>query len=176
VTEIYIGLGSNIDAERYLANAIETLQDYVGAVELSSTYRSPAVGFAGDDFLNLVLRLHSEAGPVALEEMLHQIERRAGRVRAGLGPGPRILDLDLQLYGSLIDAELRLPHTDVLKYPFVLCPLAEIAPGLVHPITGITVGQSWNEMARQKPRLTKLGRLLAIAADGYRRTVVAREG
>ncbi len=165
MTEAYVGLGSNIDAERHLANAIGALQDCVGAVKLSSTYRNPAVGFAGDDFLNLVLLLHNEGGPSALEKILSAIEQKAGRARANSGPGPRTLDLDLLLYGSVIDAELSLPHTDVLKYPFVLCPLAEIAPGLIHPITGITVGQSWNEMARMKPPLTKLGPLSAIAPD-----------
>lgn len=164
MAEAYVGLGSNIDAQRHLAGAIEALQDCVGAVELSSTYRNPALGFDGDDFLNLVVRLHGEVGPVALEKILSEIERRAGRARAGSGPGPRTLDLDLLLYGSLIDAELKLPRADVLKYPFVLCPLAELAPGLVHPLTGITLGQSWQKMALTNPPLTKLGPLPGLAS------------
>ena len=176
VTDAYVGLGSNIDAERHLANAVEALQDRVGAVELSSTYRNPAVDFAGDDFLNLVLRLQSEAGPRALKDILNGIERRAGRVRAGLGPGPRILDLDLLLYGSLIEAPLKLPHADVLKYSFVLCPLAELAPSLVHPVTGITVAESWQEMARTNPPLTNLGPLQAATTDGRQRPGMAEEG
>ncbi len=176
MAEAYVGLGSNIDAVRHLASAVEVLQDFVGAVELSSTYRNPAVGFDGDDFLNLVLRLHGEAGPGALEEILSRIERRAGRARAGAGPGPRTLDLDLLLYGSLIDAELKLPRADVLKYPFVLCPLAEIAPGLIHPLTGITLGQSWHEMARSDPALTDLGPLPALASDERQGPIVMRSG
>lgn len=176
VTDAYVGLGSNIDAERHLANAVEALQDRVGAVELSSTYRNPAVDFAGDDFLNLVLRLQSEAGPRALKDILNGIERRAGRVRAGLGPGPRILDLDLLLYGSLIEAPLKLPHADVLKYSFVLCPLAELAPSLVHPVTGITVAESWQEMARTNPPLTNLGPLQAAMTDGRQRLGMAEDG
>ncbi len=176
MAEAYVGLGSNIDAERHLANAVEVLQDRVGAVELSSTYRNPAVGFDGDDFLNLVLRLHSVAGPRALEEILSEIERQAGRARAGSGPGPRTLDLDLLLYGSLIDAALRLPHPDVLKYPFVLCPLAELTPSLVHPITGITAAQSWNEMARTNPPLINLGSLQAMASGKQPGPVAAAEG
>ena len=175
MAEAYVGLGSNIDAERHLANAVAALEDCVGVVELSSTYRNPAIGFDGDDFLNLVLRLHTEAGPRALEEVLTGIEGQAGRARAGSGPGPRTLDLDLLLYGSLVDAALRLPHADVLRYPFVLCPLAELVPGLAHPITGITVVQSWNEMARTKPLLTNLGPLQAIASGAYRGPVAATE-
>ena len=169
VTDAYVGLGSNIDAERHLANAVEALQDRVGAVELSSTYRNPAVDFAGDDFLNLVLRLQSEAGPRALKDILNGIEQRAGRARAGLAPGARKLDLDLLLYGSLIEAPLKLPHADVLRYSFVLCPLAELAPSLVHPITGITVAESWQEMARTNPPLTNLGPLQVDKTDGRQR-------
>ena len=176
VADAYVGLGSNIDAERHLADAVEALKDRVGAVELSSTYRNPAVGFDGDDFLNLVLRLHSEAGPRALKDILSEIEQRAGRARVGLGPGPRSLDLDLLLYGSLVEAPLRLPHEGVLKYSFVLCPLAELAPSLVHPITGITVVGSWQEMARTSPPLTKLGPLQAITPAGRQRLGMAEEG
>ena len=176
VADAYVGLGRNIDAERHLTAAVEALKDRVGAVGLSSTYRNPAVGFDGDDFLNLVLRLQSEAGPRALKEILNGIEQRAGRVRAGLGPGPRTLDLDLLLYGSLIEAPLRLPHADVLKYSFVLCPLAELAPSLVHPITGITVVESWQDMARTNPPLTNLGPLQAITPGGRQRLGMAEEG
>ena len=175
VADAYVGLGSNIDAERHLADAVEALEDRVGAVELSSTYRNPAVGFDGDDFLKLVLRFHSEAGPRALKEILSGIERRAGRARAGSGPGPRTLDLDLLLYGSLIEAPLRLPHADVLKYSFVLCPLAELAPSLVHPITGITVVESWQDMARTNPPLTNLGPLQATTPGGRQRLGMAEE-
>ena len=175
MADAYVGLGSNVDAERHLADAVEALKDYVGAVALSSTYRNPAVGFDGDDFLNLVLWLHSEAGPGALKEILSGIEQRAGRARAGLGPGPRTLDLDLLLYGSLIEAPLRLPHADVLKYSFVLCPLAELAPSLVHPITGITVAESWQKMALTNPPLTNLGPLQATTPAGRQRLGLAEE-
>jgi 2-amino-4-hydroxy-6-hydroxymethyldihydropteridine diphosphokinase len=176
VTDVYIGVGSNIDAERNITSAIDVLQERMGVVELSCTYRNPPVGFDGDDFLNLVLRLHSDAGPVAVEKILNEIERCAGRARTGQGPGPRSLDLDLLLYGSVVDAELRLPHEDVLKYPFVLRPLAELAPTLAHPITGIPVAQSWLDMAPTKPPLSDVGPLQARTSDGQRQLVVAEEG
>jgi 2-amino-4-hydroxy-6-hydroxymethyldihydropteridine diphosphokinase len=176
VTDVYIGVGSNIDAERNITSAIDVLQESMGVVEPSCTYRNPPVGFDGDDFLNLVLRLHSDAGPVAVEKILNEIERCAGRARTGQGPGPRSLDLDLLLYGSLVDAELRLPHKDVLKYPFVLRPLAELAPTLAHPITGILVAQSWLEMAATKPPLTAVKPLPARMSDGQRQLVAAEEG
>jgi len=176
VTDVYIGVGSNIDAQKNIRSAIDVLQERMGVVEVSCTYRNPPVGFDGDDFLNLVLRLHSDAGPVAVEKTLNEIERRAGRARTGERPGPRSLDLDLLLYGSLIDAALRLPHEDVLKYPFVLRPLAELAPTLAHPITGIPVAQSWLEMAPTNPPLTAVGARQARTSDGLRQRVVAEDG
>ncbi len=176
MTDVYIGVGSNSDAERNITSAIDVLQERMGVVELSCTYRNPPVGFDGDDFLNLVLRLHSDAGPVAVEKILNEIERVAGRARTGQGPGPRSLDLDLLLYGSVVDAELRLPHEDVLRYPFVLRPLAELAPTLAHPITGIPVAQSWLEMASTNPPLTDVGPLPARTSDGQRQLAVAEEG
>jgi len=176
VTDIYIGVGSNIDAQQNIVSALDVLQERMGVVELSCAYRNPPVGFDGDDFLNLVLRLHSDAGPVAVEKILNEIERCAGRARTGPGPGPRSLDLDLLLYGSLVDAELRLPHKDVLKYPFVLRPLAELAPTLAHPITGIPVIQSWREMASTKPPLTAVEPLPARTSNGQRQLLAAEEG
>jgi len=176
VADVYIGVGSNIDAQQNLTSAIDVLQERMGVVELSCTYRNPPVGFDGDDFLNLVLRLHSGAGPIAVEKILSEIERCAGRARTGQGPGPRSLDLDLLFYGSVVDAELRLPHEDVLKYPFVLRPLAELAPTLPHPITGIPVAQSWLEMAPTNPPLTDVGPLQARTSDGQRELVIAEEG
>ena len=73
MTDVYIGVGSNIDAQQNLTSAIDVLQERMGAVELSCTYRNPPVGFDGDDFLNLVLRLHSDAGPIAVEKILNEI-------------------------------------------------------------------------------------------------------
>jgi 2-amino-4-hydroxy-6-hydroxymethyldihydropteridine diphosphokinase len=175
VTDVYIGAGSNIDAERNIMQALDVLRERVGAIELSRTYRNPPVGFDGDDFLNLVLRLQTDVGPVAVERILSELEECAGRARTGPRPGPRSLDLDLLLYGSLIDAELRLPHQDVLKYPFVLRPLAELAPSLIHPISGIPVTQSWVEMARTNPSLTDIGPLQARRSDEQRRLIIAEE-
>ena len=176
MADVYVGVGSNIDAQQNLPSAIDVLQERMGVVELSCTYRNPPVGFDGDDFLNLVLRLYSGAGPIAVEKILSEIERCAGRARTGQGPGPRSLDLDLLFYGSVVDAELRLPHEDVLKYPFVLRPLAELAPTLAHPITGIPIAQSWLEMASTNPPLTDVGPLQARTSAGQRELAIAEEG
>ncbi|MGI9257508.1 MAG: 2-amino-4-hydroxy-6-hydroxymethyldihydropteridine diphosphokinase [Gammaproteobacteria bacterium] len=169
-TDIFIGVGSNIDPETHIALSIAELNERIGLIETSGIFRNPPVGFEGDDFLNLVLRLRTRLTPQEIEEILNEIECRAGRVRDGEGPGPRSLDLDLLLYGSLVDADLRLPHPDILNYAFVLCPLAELVPDLVHPITGIPLSESWAVMKRDEPRLDRvdldLASLRVAAKDG----------
>ena len=169
-TDIYIGVGSNVDPEAYITTSIAELSDRIGPVEISGIFRNPPVGFDGDDFLNLVVRSRTQLAPPEIEEILNDIECRAGRVRDGGGLGPRSLDLDLLLCGSLVDASLRLPHPDILNYAFVLCPLAELAPDLVHPVTGIPLSESWAAMERDKPRLSRVD--LPIAS----RRVAAKDG
>ena len=155
--DVYVGVGSNIDPEASIATAVEMLRDECGVIESSSVYRNPPVGFDGDDFLNLVLRFQSSIDAVLIRQLLGDLEQRAGRQRILTGLGSRKLDLDLLLYGSLIDASLRLPHEDILRYSFVLCPLAELAPTLAHPVTGVSIAESWGDLAQTKPLLTNIG-------------------
>jgi len=163
--EIYVGVGSNVNAAANVTSAVAELMELFPGVQISSIYRSPAFGFAGDDFLNLVVRFVAATAPQALIDTLHDVERRAGRLRPNTGPGPRSLDLDLLMYGSRVDAEWRLPHPDILRYPFVLGPLAELAPGLLHPLTGVPMRRSWRAMALERPRLHNLGPLAALPAS-----------
>jgi 2-amino-4-hydroxy-6-hydroxymethyldihydropteridine diphosphokinase len=154
-TDAYIGVGSNIDPERNVRAALVELERRIGPIESSSAWRNPPVGFEGDDFLNLVFRTQTALAPAEIEAILNDIECAAGRVRDGRGPGPRSLDLDLLLYGSLVDPLLRLPHPDLLSYGFVLCPLAELAPDLVHPITGTRIKDEWLAMERGATQLER---------------------
>ena len=156
--EAFVGLGSNVDPERHLGIAMEAIRGRYALVEPSPVYRNPAVGFTGDDFLNMVVRLSCDAGPTELERSLSALEEAAGRQRAKPGDsqraralGPRTLDLDLLLYGSMVDAELRLPRDDVLRYPFVLRSLVDLVPELVHPISGRTLATEWAEVSDRSP-------------------------
>ena len=159
---VYLGLGSNIDAERNLRMGIEELRRRFGQLQVSATYRSKAVGFAGDDFLNLVARLESDAPPEAIEREIEDIHKRAGRRRGEEKFSARALDIDLLLYDDLVreSPRPRLPRADVLQYSFVLRPLAELAPELRHPLTGRSMREHWAEFDQQCHPLTAVDVIL----------------
>ncbi len=156
MTEVHVGAGSNIDAATNLRWAVHALGLHFGALTCSSVYESPAFGFEGPDFLNLVVRFRSDSGVDAVEAVLSELENGRGR-DSGERSGSRTLDLDLLLFGARVDARRRLPRADILRYPFVLAPLAEIAPALPHPLTGQRMDQAWAAMAAGVTRLTRLG-------------------
>lgn len=159
----YVSAGSNIEPEQNLRVAIAELRRRFGDVELSTVYRTAAVGFDGDDFLNLALSFVTDRPVDEVVAELNDIENSAGRGRDGERFSSRTLDLDLLLFANaVIDTpKLRLPREDILEYAFVLGPLAEIASDLVHPIEGATIGELWAGFDRAKqpmePVATDLG-------------------
>ena len=143
--DVYVSAGSNVAPEENLRRACVELRKRFGELEISGVYRNRAVGFSGDDFLNLVLRFRTVESPAAIIAELERLHVLAGRVR---GPDPfssRTLDLDLLLYGDAVlpDPAIRVPREDLRKYAFVLGPLAELAPALRHPVTGETMAALW---------------------------------
>jgi len=156
--EVYISAGSNVDPEQHLRLACRELRRRFGPIEISSVYRNPAVGFRGDDFLNLVLRFRSSDAPEAIVAELERLHGLAGRVRGPQAFSPRTLDLDLLLYGEavLADPRIRVPREDIRKYAFVLGPLAELAPQLRHPVTGETMADLWERFDRRDCPLTRV--------------------
>lgn len=147
MAKIYLGLGSNVEPEKYLRHGIRELGRRFGLLELSNVYRSKAVGFEGADFLNLIAGLSSDLTPQQIQEVIEEMHVQANRQRGESRYSPRTLDVDLLLYDDLILDEpgLRLPRSDILKYSFVLRPLAEIAPHLSHPQTGRLITEHWAE-------------------------------
>lgn len=151
----YIGIGSNIEPEHHIERALAELKAHHGAVRTSTLYRVPAVGFAGADFINGVIAIETTAGIEALVDELKNLELAAGRKRSD-GMGSRELDLDLLLYGDQVihRDRLVLPRPDILKYAFVLRPLAELAPETVHPATGETLAWHWAHFQGQPVAMT----------------------
>ena len=157
-TEVFVGLGSNIDPESHLNAAVDAIRGRFTLIGISPVYRSAAVGFKGDEFLNMVIRLQCSATPSELGQFFSEVEKVCGRRRCthseDVGAiGSRTLDLDLLLYGSVVDPELRLPRSDVLRYAFVLRPLKDLAPDLVHPVTGRPIGVEWDAVAAKSPSM-----------------------
>jgi len=147
VATVYLGIGSNIDPENNLRLAVSELRRRFGELTISPTYRSVAAGFDGPDFLNLVVGLESSETPGSIHEHIDEIHKLAGRQKGAARYSSRPLDIDLLLYDDLIlDAPpVKLPRADVLKYSFVLRPLAEIAPDLRHPQTGRSLLHHWQD-------------------------------
>ncbi|MDF3982720.1 2-amino-4-hydroxy-6-hydroxymethyldihydropteridine diphosphokinase [Luteibacter sp. PPL201] len=152
----YLSLGSNIDAARWLPAAVAALRERFGALDVSPVYRSAAVGFEGPDFFNLAVGLDTELGPDALNDWLHALEDRHGRVRGGDRYASRTLDVDIVLYDDLVRqgaGHLELPRGE-LRHAFVLRPMADIAPDVRHPVDGRTLGELWAAFPADREPLT----------------------
>ena len=155
---IFLGLGSNVDPERNLRFGLEALKRRFGELVISPTYRSAAVGFDGDDFLNLVVAAESDDDPETIRDALEDIHHLAGRQRNEERFSSRTLDIDLLLAGDLVTAgpPIRLPRTDVLEYAYVLKPLADIAADVRHPETGRTFLEHWQGFDQDSQPLTEV--------------------
>src|SRR5205823_9555463 len=143
-----IALGSNLesrfgDREANLREAVRRIETLGEVQAMSSFYDTEPVGYREQPrFLNGALLLETELGPQELMRRLLGVERAMGRERDGaIAKGPRVIDLDLLLYGDWVlwAEDLILPHPRMEERRFVLEPLAEIAPDWMHPVLGVTV-------------------------------------
>jgi 2-amino-4-hydroxy-6-hydroxymethyldihydropteridine diphosphokinase len=146
MTEVYVAAGSNIEPERNLTLASQELVRVFPDTRFSSWYRNPAVGFQGDDFINFVAGFSSDLPVHEVVRNLQAIETLCGRPRGAPRWAPRSMDLDILLYDALIcdEPKLKLPRPDLLKRAFMLGPLAELAPELMHPTAGMTIRELWS--------------------------------
>jgi 2-amino-4-hydroxy-6-hydroxymethyldihydropteridine diphosphokinase len=156
--DVFVGAGSNAAPGRALKTAAAALERQFGSLRISSVYRSAARGVRAADYLNAVIALTTELDVEAVRDALRVIEALAGRSRRD--PAVVELDLDLLLYGASVDAERRLPRPGMFRLPFVLGPLAELAPALVHPLTGERCDAAWR--ALQGGDLRSVGPLAAL--------------
>lgn len=145
-----IALGSNLSSRfgaptANLREAIHRLDDLGAVMAVSRFHETEPVGYTQQpNFVNAVVVLDTEVPPVDLLRGLLAIEHSMGRDRASSPPkGPRIIDLDLLLYGNMVldDPALTLPHPSLHERRFVLAPLAEIAPEWKHPTLELTIQQ-----------------------------------
>lgn len=149
---VYLSIGSNMgDKENNLNKAIELLDlDDLCKVTNISSYlvTDPVGGVEQADFLNAALELKTLRTPKELLELIQQIENTLKRVRT-IHWGPRTIDLDILFYDQEVikTKELTIPHPEIKNREFVLSPMCEIAPALVHPVYGKTVCRLYEELA-----------------------------
>jgi 2-amino-4-hydroxy-6-hydroxymethyldihydropteridine diphosphokinase len=170
---IYVAIGSNVDPEENLAKAQRELLRVFPDARFSCWYRNRAVGFDGDDFVNGVAGFSSDLPVHAVVERLHEIETLCGRPREAPRWAPRTMDLDVLLYDGLIcdELKLKLPRPDLLRRAYMLGPLAELAPDVIHPTVGLTIGRLWQDFDRDAHPMERIGAAVGSTSQysGHRR-------
>ncbi len=163
---VFLSLGSNLgDRQANLEQAIAALESpQLNVTACSSIYETEPQDVTDQPwFLNMVLACQTACSPPQLLAHIHHIEQNAGRTRIGVSPrGPRIIDIDILLFGSVLmnNEELTIPHPRMMERRFVVEPLLEIAPELWDPLTGEAIaaklaglqGQATKKLGAATPR------------------------
>ena len=151
MTQVLVAAGSNVEPLANLRRALDRLAAHYPGLRASTAYRNRAVGFEGEDFVNLVIGFDTAEDVRAVMEQLHAAEAACGRERQAPKWAPRSMDLDVLLYGDRICDEpgLVLPRPDLVRRAYMLGPAAEIAPDTRHPTLGVTLAELWRDFAQQ---------------------------
>lgn len=171
MADILLGVGSNIERERYITAGLDALQGLLGDMALSPVYDSAAVGFEGQPFLNLALAARTDLSLSELLARLRHIEYEHGRPANATRFSARQLDIDILAYDDLVgDFDgVVLPRDEILFNSFVLRPLADLVPGRRHPEDGRTYAELWQALGPKMAPLTRIafswrGREISSAA------------
>lgn len=143
---VSFSIGSNINREKNVGFAVRSLKQNFNPVRFSPIYETEAVGFKGDDFFNLVGQFETELVVKEVSAMFDELELKSGRSNEHHPFEDRTLDIDLLLYDDLVykDAQITVPHPDVLVYDFVLMPLSRMMPDFILPETDMTLAALWS--------------------------------
>lgn len=142
---VIFDLGTNIDRETSLAEALERLSHKFSLKRASSVYVSAPVGMANQpDYFNLSLEVETEMSVEQIRQTARDVEDGMGRNRSGPKYGPRIIDIDILLDGNTIDPDSSIPHPQTKTQLFVVLPLAELYPDEKHP----ELDKTWSELKR----------------------------
>lgn len=151
IHQVFIALGSNIDSERNMREAVRLLAERTRLVAVSPVYETtPVSKIDQPNFLNAAALVETDLTAAQLKtSILQAVERKLGRVRVANKNAPRTIDLDITLFDDeVFDLKDRhIPDPDLLRYAHIAVPMADLAPGFVHPETG----QTLREIATQLP-------------------------
>ena len=150
MANIYISLGTNVEREYNVQQGLKSLAIAFDLpfdqLTLSSLFESEAVGFNGNAFFNMVIGIKTLNSVEQVAIKLRNIEFKYGRTKQVKKFSPRTLDLDLLLYDDLIiDSPAQLPRDEIDKNAFVLWPLSEVAPKLIHPVIKQSYSKLWQQ-------------------------------
>jgi 2-amino-4-hydroxy-6-hydroxymethyldihydropteridine diphosphokinase len=156
VTTVLVAAGSNVEPLGNLRRALDALVVHYPTLRTSRAFRNRAVGFEGEDFVNLVIALDTDEDVHTVIERLHEAEARCGRARLAPKWAPRAIDLDILLYGDRVCEEpgLTLPRPDLVRRAYMLGPAAELEPRMRHPTLGVTLEDLWRDFPRDAHALS----------------------
>lgn len=146
----YLGIGSNLNRRHNIESCLHFFQASFAETEVSSVYRSASFGFDGHDFFNLVIKVSSAFKPYQLKHWLQQLEDMHGRDRSKPRYSDRQLDIDLLLCDDLIidDGFVQIPRREITQRKYVLKPLQDLAPELLHPIAQKRLADLWQALSQ----------------------------
>jgi 2-amino-4-hydroxy-6-hydroxymethyldihydropteridine diphosphokinase len=147
---LHLNIGSNKNRRINIRLALNKLKSNFTDITVSSIFESPAEGFVGSNFYNVGVNAKTKNNIYEVVDILHDIENLLGRDRSLPKFSSRIIDLDLVLFNDAIDEDLKVPRRDILKYAFVLAPVAELNPEDIHPQKGISFLNLWKEFQSNK--------------------------
>ena len=152
---VTVSIGSNINREFHIQQAVKALRQHFGDLVCSPVYETAAVGFEGEDFLNLVVSFTTEDDVYQVSATLKAIEDDLGRDRTQVKFSARSIDLDLLTYNDFImdQSGVQIPRYEILQNAFVLKPLSDIAGSHFHPGLGISFAELWRDMAPSAGRI-----------------------
>ena len=135
MSEVYIGIGSNVDREKNILSCMNVLRKKFKNLITSPVYETNSMGFSGPNFYNLVCRFSAQENLSDLKKILNEIETTHGRTFSEEKFSSRTLDIDILYYDNLIfeSEKITIPREEIIRYDFVLKPLVDIAPDFIHP-------------------------------------------
>jgi 2-amino-4-hydroxy-6-hydroxymethyldihydropteridine diphosphokinase len=156
MVQVAVSIGSNLERERNVRDALVALAKTFGKLSRSPVYESAAYGFKGSPFYNLVVVFKTPLDVRAVREKIQAIENQQGRELGENRSGSRTLDLDLLLYDDVVfhDQSLDVPRQEIFEHSYILKPLADLLPSTPHPLTGEPFADIWLRLGSHQEALS----------------------